>query len=175
MSWRNHNVYGMNRENNNRVSFFFVRLFQYLILSSKISLYSLSGIHTLPNKNNSREDSKTDNKENNKWKLIMEEAEEEIRAAVKMKTTVLRTKSTKQSSHRSPTSNGKMFQVYKMLKILLNKQSFYPSSSLKYLQEVESHGKEFFYMDPQVQEKRFWLKLVQHRLKEHFFRFHPQI
>jgi hypothetical protein len=49
--------------------------------------------------------------------------------------------------------NGKMFQGWKMLKMLLNRPLFYLYASKRYLQEAENPGKEFCYMGLLEQEK----------------------
>ena len=71
--------------------------------------------------------------------------------------------------------NGKMYQGLWMPRILWKKQWCCLSNSHKFLLVVENHGKEFYCMVLQGQEKHIWQKLVLLRLKEHFFQYLLQI
>ena len=84
----------------------------------------------------------------------MEEVEtvetEEIKINRKV---ILRDKLVKPSSQKNLMLNGKMFQGWKMLKMLLNRPLFYLYASKRYLQEAENPGKESCYMGLLEQEK----------------------
>lgn len=84
----------------------------------------------------------------------MEVVEEEDKKVAIITTTLnLKIRLMMPSSLKNQTLNGKMYQVYKTLKIHSKKPSSYLLNFQKFSQEVENHGKVFFFMVHLEQEK----------------------